>query len=120
VKLSLIRFLTLTNDRDMQNGIQLRAGWKDAIVGSIASSQAPKQQQSSSSPSGAIGLGSRGVPTYIFSQGYGDVVAQLLLQGGAGGEAARLPPSLRIISNFFRAGPDGTVRAFSKPLVHSG
>lgn len=110
----------------MQNGIQLRSGWKEAIVGSAAttsSSSTPKppSQQQQGGGGTAMGLGSRGVPTYIFSQGYGDVVAQLLLQGGAGGDAAagRLPPSLRIISNFFRAGPDGTVRAFSKPLVHS-
>lgn len=29
-----------------------------------------------------------------------------------------LPQNIRIISNFFRAAPDGTVRAFSQPVVH--
>ena len=29
-----------------------------------------------------------------------------------------LPTNLRIISNFFRTAPDGTVRAFSSPIVH--
>jgi hypothetical protein len=29
-----------------------------------------------------------------------------------------LPSNLRIISNFFRTAPDGTVRAFSSPVVH--
>lgn len=29
-----------------------------------------------------------------------------------------LPSNLRIISNFFRTGPDGTVRAFSSPICH--
>jgi hypothetical protein len=29
-----------------------------------------------------------------------------------------LPPNLRLISNYFRTGPDGTVRAFSNPVVH--
>jgi len=40
-----------------------------------------------------------------------------LLQGGVG-EYGTLPQNLRIVSNFFRAGPDGTVRAFSQPIVH--
>jgi len=68
-------------------------------------------------------LSARGVPVYVFSSGYGDVVGQALLQGGLVGSGglqmqAQLPPNLRIISNFFRAGPDGTVRAFSHPMVH--
>lgn len=80
-------------------------------------------------------LSTSGVPTYLFSSGYGDVVAQVLLQafypsstgssssGGSTGAQPPLPPpplpqSLRVISNFFRAAPDGTVRAFSSPTVH--
>lgn len=31
---------------------------------------------------------------------------------------AQLPQNVRIISNFFRTAPDGTVRAFSSPIVH--
>ena len=31
---------------------------------------------------------------------------------------SNLPQNLRIISNFFRTAPDGTVRAFSHPVVH--
>ena len=87
------------------------------------------------------------MPTYLFSSGYGDVVAHALVQGlygdsdssgvgvsggrsggGTGGRGAAtatttnplmlLPQNLRVISNFFRAAPDGTVRAFSKPIVH--
>ena len=42
---------------------------------------------------------------------------QALLLGGIG-EAGNLPQNLRIISNFFRTAPDGTVRAFSQPIVH--
>jgi hypothetical protein len=29
-----------------------------------------------------------------------------------------LPPNMRVISNFFRLAPDGTVRGFSSPVVH--
>jgi hypothetical protein len=60
-------------------------------------------------------LTAKGVPTYIFSSGYGDVVAQAVIQS-AGLEATGLPNNLRIISNFFRTAPDGTVRAFSQPV----
>jgi Pyrimidine 5'-nucleotidase (UMPH-1) len=79
-------------------------------------------------------LGQSGVPTFIFSSGYGDVIAQALLQGGLGDSpqpahaprgqhaapvsSGTLPQNLRIISNFFRTAPDGTVRAFSQPIVH--
>eukprot|EP01032_Pedospumella_encystans_P010642 gene10642-12425_t len=89
----------------------LRAGWSDTLQS----------------------LATKGVPTYLFSSGYGDVVTQVLLQGmssagGAGGAGTAgasvpgvpqpLPQNLRVISNFFRAAPDGTVRAFSQPVVH--
>ena len=60
----------------------------------------------------------KGVPTYVFSHGFGDIVAQALIQG-AGFEGGVLPQNLRIISNFFRTDPVGTVRAFSQPLVHA-
>lgn len=33
-------------------------------------------------------------------------------------QQTQLPQNLRIISNFFRTAPDGTVRAFSQPIVH--
>jgi hypothetical protein len=29
-----------------------------------------------------------------------------------------LPQNIRIISNFFRTAPDGTVKAFSQPTIH--
>lgn len=72
-------------------------------------------------------LSSAGVPTYVFSSGYGDVVAQVILQGlqdkkagddSTAGGGGHLPQNTRIVSNFFRTAPDGTVRAFSKPIVH--
>ena len=53
---------------------------------------------------------------------------QAFLQGGLGGDSGPrtpasqggqiLPQNLRIISNFFRTAPDGSVRAFSQPIVH--
>lgn len=73
-----------------------RDGWKDALEA----------------------LAMRRVPTYIFSSGYGDIITQMLLQQGLFG--GRLPPNVRIISNFFRAAPDGSVKGFSKPIVHPG
>lgn len=103
--------------RDGLPRLGLRGGWRDLLQA----------------------LAERGVPTYIFSSGYGDVVAQALLLGGLGalsvsapampsysphspaaaaGGSGQLPQNLRIISNFFRAAPDGTVRAFSQPVVH--
>lgn len=63
-------------------------------------------------------LALRRVPTYIFSSGYGDIIAQMLLQNGLFG--GRIPPNVRIISNFFRSAPDGSVKGFSKPIVHPG
>ena len=94
--------------RDLLPRLGLRDGWKEALQ--------------------ALALG--GVPTFVFSSGHGDVVAQAFLQEGLGdspGQAANpafqqqprsLPQNLRIISNFFRTAPDGTVRAFSSPVVH--
>ena len=37
---------------------------------------------------------------------------------GGVGEYGALPQNLRIISNFFKTAPDGSVRAFSTPNVH--
>lgn len=62
-------------------------------------------------------LAASGVPTYVFSSGFGDIAAQLLIQGGAV-EGTVIPNNVRIISNFFRTTPDGTVRGFSLPIVH--
>jgi len=83
-------------------------------------------------------LSSKGVPTFIFSSGFGDVVVNAMLLGGLiesnvqsipgnafggtspniAGSPPMLPNNLRIISNFFRTSPDGIVRAFSQPVVH--
>eukprot|EP00981_Chlorochromonas_danica_P002247 scaffold437_cov168-Ochromonas_danica.AAC.64 len=75
-------------------------------------------------------LTARSVPVYLFSSGYADVIAQALWQSGVLGPVpspanedprqalTMLPPNLRLIANFMRAGPDGAVRAFSNPLVH--
>lgn len=77
-------------------------------------------------------LTAKGIPTYLFSSGYGDVVMQALLQSGiiANPDVPSVPSSanpmymnsfpqnVRVISNFFRTGPDGTVRGFSQPIVH--
>ena len=82
--------------RDMIPRMPLRDGWKDVFHS----------------------LAYKGVPTFIFSDGYGDIVSQALSQGG-GFDAGNLPQNVRIISNMFRTAPDGTVRAFSHPLVHS-
>lgn len=75
-------------------------------------------------------LHQKNIPTFIFSSGYGDVVTQSLLQGGINDApqsqqqtqqtalpSQQLPLNMRIISNFFRTAPDGTVRAFSSPIV---
>ena len=82
--------------RDMIPRMPLRDGWRDVFHS----------------------LAYKGVPTFIFSDGYGDIVSQALNQGG-GFEGGNLPQNVRIISNMFRTAPDGTVRAFSYPLVHS-
>ena len=82
--------------RDMIPRMPLRDGWRDVFHA----------------------LSYKGVPMFIFSDGYGDIVSQALNQGG-GFEGGNLPQNVRIISNMFRTAPDGTVRAFSYPLVHS-
>ena len=55
------------------------------------------------------------------------MLMQAFLQGGLGADSGpriptssgqTLPHNLRIISNFFRTAPDGSVRAFSQPIVH--
>ena len=81
--------------REFLPSLCLRAGWEDAFSA----------------------LATKGVPTYIFSSGYGDVVTQAIIQGGKM-PASSLPQNVRIISNFFRTAPDGTVRAFSSPVIH--
>lgn len=75
-------------------------------------------------------LSIKAVPFFLFSSGYGDIVANALIGSGlppsstgatlnqAPGSSSPLPTNLRIISNFFRTAPDGTVRAFSQPIVH--
>ena len=91
--------------RDFLPKLPLRDGWKDAFQS----------------------LAFKGVPMYIFSSGYGDIVSQALLLAsneqsgrGRGGDAQPrvLPQNVRIISNFFRTAPDGSVRAFSQPVIH--
>ena len=62
-------------------------------------------------------LSTNNIPTYIFSSGYGDIVEQAIIQAGQLPNNV-LPQNLRIISNFFRTAPDGTVRAFSSPVIH--
>jgi len=92
-KLHISSILPLT--QDYLTRIAMRSGWKEMLQ-SLALS---------------------GVPTFIFSSGYGDIVQQALLLGGIG-EHGMLPQNLRIVSNFFKTAPDGTVRAFSSPTIH--
>lgn len=59
----------------------------------------------------------------FIQSGISSVVDQRSLAGfqqgfGADVTSPSLPPNLRLISNYFRTGPDGTVRAFSNPVVH--
>jgi hypothetical protein len=51
--------------RSLQGRLGLREGWSEALRS----------------------LAARGVPTYLFSTGYGDVVTQVLLQALYGGAA---------------------------------
>lgn len=55
---NLIFFLILIVHRNLLPRLGLRQGWKQALQS----------------------LTLRGVPTYLFSSGYGDVVAQVILQ----------------------------------------
>ena len=79
------------------------------------------------------------MPTYVFSSGHGDVIAQAMLLeglgdgpsspgGGPGGSGGgypysqggaprALPQNLRIISNFYRTAPDGSVRPYGPPRL---
>jgi hypothetical protein len=71
-------------------------------------------------------LSSRSVPLYVFSSGFGDIVTMALAAVGLTPKSAEagnrppdsLPGNVRVISNFFRAAPDGIIRAFSQPTVH--
>ena len=109
VKYSYFIFIFNFHNRELAPKLGLRKGWKEAMQ--------------------ALTL--RSVPTYLFSSGYGDVVAQTLVQEmyqtdshnpstspQTSAYLLQLPQNVRIISNFFRAAPDGTVRAFSQPMVH--
>lgn len=72
----------------------------------------------------------RSVPFYLFSSGFGDIVTCALaaaglptpppadVAGGGATAAGALPNNVRVISNFFRTAPDGTIRAFTQPTVH--
>ncbi|GAB5029612.1 5-nucleotidase [Nannochloropsis oceanica] len=65
-------------------------------------------------------LAFQGVPLTIFCAGYGDVAAQVLALSTPGltGPEGFLPPNIRLVSNFLRAGPDGVAHGFTLPLVH--
>ena len=65
-------------------------------------------------------LAFHGVPTTIFSPGYGEALSQILAISlpGLTGPEGLLPPNIRLVSNFFRSGPDGLVTGFTSPLVH--
>jgi hypothetical protein len=92
---TLLFLVSILFYRDYQARLGLREGWKEALQS----------------------LAVRNVPTFLFSSGYGDIVTQSLLQGGVG-EHGTLPQNLRVVSNFFKTGPDGSVRAFSQPIIH--
>lgn len=92
------------------NKLILRDGWKEAVSA----------------------LSKVGVPLFIFSSGYGDLVVQCFQNSGGFDSItikpqtqsydftpiSPIPSNMRVISNYLRAGPDGTVRAFSSPIVH--
>ena len=99
---------------DSSDKMPLRFGWKESIKL----------------------LSQHNIPLYVFSSGYGDIVQQTIIQQisetplntQAHTQPSNniniqqimqlLPQNIRIISNFFRTAPDGTVRAFSSPVVH--
>ena len=54
-----------------------------------------------------------------FRDSFPPLTQALLLSGCVdGSHVGSLPQNVRVISNFFKAGPDGTVRAFTAPIVH--
>jgi hypothetical protein len=61
-------------------------------------------------------LEAKNVPTYIFSEGLGDLCGFVMMHNGM---ERGLPSTVKIISNFFRTTPDGYVRAFSSPIIHA-
>lgn len=106
--------------RELSSKLGLRQGWRDALQHLVTTH----------------------TPAFLFSSGYGDLIANILLYNGLrstdrkyltlslqysnsyifiyflANAPASLPQNIRIISNFFRASPDGTVRGFSYPPVH--
>ncbi len=65
-------------------------------------------------------LAFHGVPVTLFDEGYGEALMQILALSTPGltGPEGFLPPNVRLVSNFFRSGPDGVVSGFSFPPVH--
>lgn len=65
-------------------------------------------------------LAFHGVPVTLFDEGYGEALMQILALSTPGltGPEGFLPPNVRLVSNFFRSGPDGVVNGFSFPPVH--
>ena len=65
-------------------------------------------------------LAFHGVPVTLFDEGYGEALMQILALSTPGltGPETFLPPNVRLVSNFFRSGPDGMVSGFSFPPVH--
>lgn len=66
-------------------------------------------------------LAFHGVPVTLFDDGYGEALMQILALSTPGltGPEGFLPPNVRLVSNFFRSGPDGVVNGFSFPPVHA-
>lgn len=66
-------------------------------------------------------LAFHGVPVTLFDEGYGEALMQILALSTPGltGPEGFLPPNVRLVSNFFRSGPDGVVNGFSFPPVHA-
>jgi hypothetical protein len=65
-------------------------------------------------------LAFHGVPVTLFDEGYGEALMQILALSTPSltGPEGFLPPNVRLVSNFFRSGPDGVVSGFSAPPVH--
>ena len=66
-------------------------------------------------------LAFHGVPLTLFDAGYGEALTQILALSlpGLTGPEGFLPPNVRLVANFFRAGPDGVVHGFTHPAVHA-